>query len=130
MGNLDPSFGVDGKVVTDLSDIGDHDGINGLVGQADGKLVAAGFCDDPVYITFCLARGDTSGNLDPTFGVAGRVTADINLGFDDVANALVLQPDGKLIAAGKCDGASSSNFCAARYNGDPAAATEYSLGCR
>ena len=37
----------------------------------------------------------------------------------------MIQPAGKLVAAGKCDGAASSNFCAARYNGDPATAIEY-----
>lgn len=120
-GVLDASFGAGGKVVTDVGGIGDHDAINGLGLQPDGKLVAAGFCDEPAHITFCLIRYDAGGIPDSTFGTGGRVTADINIGFDDVANALALQPDGQLVAAGKCDGAASSDFCAARYNGEPGA---------
>ena len=117
-GNLDASIGVGGTVLVDAGGIDDHDGIYGLALQPDGKLVTAGFCDGETNIGFCLARYDASGSLDATFGTGGVVTTDINPEFDEEAFALALQPDGKLVAAGKCDGTSSSDFCLARYDGD------------
>jgi hypothetical protein len=50
------------------------------------------------------------GDLDPTFGVRGRVTTDF-FGGSDTASALILQPDGKLVAAGRGAG----DFALARY---------------
>ena len=47
---------------------------------------------------FALARYLPDGSLDATFGVGGKVTTDF--GGSDGAIALVLQPDGKLVAAG------------------------------
>jgi uncharacterized delta-60 repeat protein len=67
--------------------------------QPDGKLVAAGFFRSSVgNFDFALARSLPDGRLDPTFGVGGLVTTD----FGGIARAaaLVLQPDGKLVAAG------------------------------
>jgi len=41
-----------------------------------------------------------AGDLDPSFGQDGIVTTDFNNGSDDRANAMVIQPDGMLVAAG------------------------------
>ena len=40
------------------------------------------------------------GDLDLTFGSGGRVTTDF-AGFVDAANALAIQADGKIVAAGE-----------------------------
>ncbi len=42
------------------------------------------------------------GDLDPTFGVAGRVTTDFAIAgsSDDQASALAIQPDGKIVVVG------------------------------
>ena len=51
------------------------------------------------------------GDLDPTFGVGGKVTTDFG-GNDDRSFALVLQPDGKLVAAGCfAQGGNCFDFC-------------------
>jgi len=112
-GSLDPTFGTGGLVTTDL---GGSDSINALVLQPDGRLVAAGYNSlTSSHTNFALARYQPDGSLDPTFGTGGLVTTD--LGGDDSIGALVLQPDGKLVAAGSTrdSSTSSSNFALARY---------------
>ena len=65
---------------------------------------------------FALARYNPNGTLDGTFGTGGKVTTDFN-GDDDEAHALVLQPDGKLVAAGQAEsGYRGRDFALARYN--------------
>ena len=66
---------------------------------------------------FALARYSTTGVLDGTFGTGGKVTTDIG-NFDDVAYALSIQRDGKLVAAGYSynDTINQNLFALARYN--------------
>src|SRR5438105_3682162 len=67
-GQLDPTFGAGGKVLTDFSStvMGPA---NALVLQPDGKIVVAGGA-------FVLVRYNSDGNLDPNFGTAGKVTGN------------------------------------------------------
>jgi len=68
-GDLDPTFGTDGKVTTDS---GQPDTAAALAVQADGKLVAAGG-GFGILGQFKLARYLPSGALDPSFGTGGKV---------------------------------------------------------
>lgn len=118
-GTLDPSFGADGVVTTDLD--GGNDRAWGLVAQPDGKVVAAGrttpctpFCSGPS--DFALARYNLDGSLDPSFGEAGIVTLDFG-GAADEAFALELLPDGKLVASGY---AGFATWAIARFDGSGA----------
>jgi len=106
-GSLDSLFGTAGKVTTDLGSTGDR--ASALVLQPNGKLVAAGSANGD----FTLARYNTDGSLDTSFGAAGKVATDFG-STSDQAFALVLQPDGKLVAAGSANG----DFALARYNAD------------
>jgi uncharacterized delta-60 repeat protein len=119
-GDLDPSFGTGGKVTTDFGTIDDSISDKMAV-QADGKPVAAGYADDGPARDFALARYTPSGTLDPTFGSGGMVTTDF-YGFTDHAQAgLVVQPDGKLVAAGASFTlftGGNYDFALARYNPD------------
>jgi uncharacterized delta-60 repeat protein len=113
-GSLDPSFGDGGKVVTALGPLIDI--AFGVVVQPDGKLVAAGLSglgggSDP---TFALVRYRKDGSLDRSFGSRGIVTTAVG-SEGSSAYALVLQPDGKLVAAGLSDNASGSDVALARY---------------
>jgi hypothetical protein len=54
------------------------------------------------------------GDLDPTFGIGGRVTTDF-AGGDNGAVTLVVQPDGKLVAGGFAAGPGGYDFALARY---------------
>ena len=64
-----------------------------------------------VTLLFAPAAGAAApGDVDPTFGVGGVVTTDI--GFIDALRAVVVQPDGKIIATGT---ASPTSWGVARY---------------
>jgi uncharacterized delta-60 repeat protein len=114
-GSPDPGFGGAGQVTTDFDGL-DDDAFAVLI-QPGGKIVAVGSARNPVTdYDFAAARYLSNGQLDATFGHAGRVRTDFGGGFDR-ARAAVLQPDGKIVAAGlaiTADGA-SSNFAVVRY---------------
>jgi uncharacterized delta-60 repeat protein len=90
-GQLDPTFGNGGKVVTDAG-LGFG---NGVAIQADGKIVAVATDDDSRG--FHLLRYNPDGSLDRTFGTGGLV--DGRFGGDDSDNveAMIVQPDGKIL---------------------------------
>ena len=75
-GDLDPTFGVGGKVTTDFASGSDF--ASGVALQSDGKLVAAGTTEPPggVGTDLAVARYNADGSLDPSFGGDGRVTTD------------------------------------------------------
>lgn len=111
-GASDPTFGAGGRVTTDFG--GTFDAAYALAVQPDGKLVAAGVTapiSTSTLADFALVRYETDGSLDPTFGTGGRVVTDFAGGFDE-ARALVIQPDGRIVAAGR------NNFQLARYEPD------------
>ena len=49
---------------------------------------------------FAVARFNTDGTLDKTFGESGKVTTDFYGDFDGI-DAIALQPDGKIVALGQ-----------------------------
>src|SRR5207237_6020661 len=112
-GSLDTSFGSGGKVTTAIGSLDDEP--FALILQSNGMLVAAGYSDNGSTITFALVRYNANGSLDTTFGTGGKVTTSIG-GVDDEAFALVLQPDGKLVAAGYAASATTYAFALVRYN--------------
>jgi uncharacterized delta-60 repeat protein len=120
-GDLDPTFDGDGKVTTDFSLQDDQ--AEAVAIQADGKIVAAGRAEVPGIADFGLARYNPDGSLDPTFGGDelgegdGRVTTDFADGSEDVAHAVAIQADGKIVAAG-ASSSQDTDFALARYNID------------
>ena len=113
-GSLDTSFGTGGKVTTSFGS--QEDDAYALVVQPDGKLVAAGVVFNGVRWDFALARYNTDGSLDTTFGTGGKVITAVGTG-DDVAFALALQPDGNLVAGGYAANAGTDAFALVRYLG-------------
>ena len=117
-GALDGSFGNAGTVVTSLSN-GNAEA-NAVAIQADGKIVAAGYNDSSSVTNtdFALVRYNPNGTLDSTFDGDGKLTTTINGNSGDSARAVIVQPRGKIIAAGYSVTLSSNNFDAAltRYN--------------
>ncbi|MGH9822792.1 MAG: delta-60 repeat domain-containing protein [Blastocatellia bacterium] len=65
--------------------------------QNDGKIIAAG----TAAVKFAVARYNANGSLDSGFGDNGTLTTAFSdsASFEQ-ADALLLQPDGKIVAAG------------------------------
>jgi uncharacterized delta-60 repeat protein len=100
-GILDPSFGSGGIVTTRFTNGVDQ--AFGVAVQTDGKIVVAGCAQ--CFSTnesrdFALARYAQDGSVDAGFGSMGLVRTDFASGQDD-AGAVMLQPDGKIVAAGE-----------------------------
>ncbi len=114
-GSLDTSFGTGGTVLTDFG--GSNDGALGVAIQADGKIVAAGFSFQfATSEDFALARYNSGGGLDSTFGAGGKVTIDFGNTFDS-GQALALQSDGRIVVAGfSQQPATGADFALARCN--------------
>ena len=109
-GSLDTGFGTSGWVTTSV--VNDFDGANAVLLQPDGRIVVAGYGQDRFSNGFfVLARYEANGSLDATFGAGGWMTTDFP-GSREQANALALQPDGKLVAGG----VANNDFALARYN--------------
>jgi uncharacterized delta-60 repeat protein len=107
--SVDGGFGGSGIVLTDLGEGSDDEAL-ALAVQPDGKLVAAGVSDGD----FALVRYTADGDLDTSFGDDGIVTTNFGSGSTDRGQAVVLQPDGKIVVAGSSNG----DFALARYNAD------------
>ena len=111
-GTLDATFGSSGKV------IGGGNWANAVAIQTDDKIVAAGYNRVIGNMSFSLARYNTDGSLDTTFGTSGTVNTAF-LGFDD-ASAVAIQANGKIVAVGGSQGNGAKVFALARYNPDGA----------
>jgi uncharacterized delta-60 repeat protein len=117
-GTLDYTFGTEGKVITDFSNFNNSDDrAYAITIQSDGKIVVAGRADQGTC-SFALARYNTNGTLDNTFGSGGKVTTSIGTGTNyDEAFAIDLQADGKIVASGYTkSGGSYKKFVSVRYN--------------
>jgi uncharacterized delta-60 repeat protein len=112
-GTLDPTFGGDGRVITNFT-TGFDDAI-GVAIQLDQKLIAAGGIGGAGG-RFGLARYNPNGTLDLTFGGDGKVATNFTRGFD-AAFDVALQADGKIVAVGYASGA-RGRFALARYETD------------
>ncbi|MFF5971457.1 calcium-binding protein [Streptomyces sp. NPDC012769] len=124
-GDLDPTFGADGRVITSITNYAEgHD----IARQPDGRLVVAGVSE----AGFTLARYQTDGSLDRTFHGNGIVASDFG-GGGHTANAVTLQSDGKIVVAGTTEviaeeGGGCCFFSVARYNADGSLDTAFGDG--
>ena len=123
-GQLDLSFSQNGRVETSFSSSGtaSHLGGKAVAVQADGKIVAAGTWQQDGDSDIAVARYNTNGTLDTSFAGDGRLTTNFDGHSYDYANAVAVQPDGKIVVAGSSDG----DFAAARYNTNGSLDTSFS----
>jgi uncharacterized delta-60 repeat protein len=85
---LDPTFGTGGKVITSY---GNDAGALRLALQSDGKAVIAGLNSNDGHRNWAIARYNTDGTIDTSFGTNGNITREF--GFDNVAFGLAIQPE-------------------------------------
>ncbi len=121
-GSLDSSFGSGGLVTTNL---GGFEAATAVALQTDGKIVATGSTFSSGFQQFVLTRYNTDGSIDSSFGTDGKVLTDFGLG-SGFGGALVIQPDGKIVAAGRA----GSDFVVARYNTDGSPDASFGSGGR
>jgi uncharacterized delta-60 repeat protein len=114
-GTLDTTFGNDGMALVDTGGITGYG--MGMALQADGRIVMAGVADNVSTVAqFALARINPDGAPDTTFGNDGQLTTAIGSEYS-AAHAVVVQPDGKIVAGGYSMTAGTSNFVLARFDG-------------
>ena len=94
-GTLDTGFDGDGIVTTDM---GNSEFGRAVAIQSDGKIVAAGSASTASDEDFAVVRYHANGTLDTDFYGDGTVSTDF--GGSEVARAVALQPDGKIVLAG------------------------------
>ncbi|HJZ89895.1 MAG TPA: hypothetical protein VKE40_03415, partial [Gemmataceae bacterium] len=126
-GAMDPTWGGSGVVTTGFQD---RDTIYEAVPQTDGKLVVAGQAggNGPTSL-LALARYNTNGTLDATFGTGGKVTVDLP-GTEEGLTDFIFS-FGKILAVGQVrpTGATPDNphdWVIAQFN--PNGAIEPSFG--
>lgn len=95
-GSLDHTFGVNGFAYTSINS---NSTIYALAIQPDGKIVAAGSSNGPVPLVSTIARYDSTGVLDATFGTNGTVTTIANPNMSQFTSVGIL-PDGRILAGG------------------------------
>jgi len=98
-GALDASFDGDGLAFGGFG--GEYDDYGAIAVQADGKIVVAGRkgiagSDDML----ALARYQSDGSLDASFGDGGQAVFDLELSETTYANDLLIQPDGRILVGG------------------------------
>jgi uncharacterized delta-60 repeat protein len=122
-GTLDPSFDGDGIVSTDF---GGYERAYSVIVLPDGRLVLAGSRSVTPNITtdFALARYQTDGALDTTFGTGGLATGDS--GASEIPDQVVRLPNGNLLVGGFTNDAGGvADFLLARFLGDGALDTSF-----
>jgi uncharacterized delta-60 repeat protein len=131
-GSLDPTFGGDGKVTTEFAS--NHDQAFAVALQGDGKIVVAGEAFISSDGEFALARYNTDGSLDATFGEGdGKVSTNLDPVENDAALAVAIQADGKIVAAGYVrrnlfDPSYPSDFAVVRFNADGSPDLDFGVG--
>jgi uncharacterized delta-60 repeat protein len=110
-GDLDKSFGTDGKVTKSIPD-------NRLYGvslaiQKDNKIILAGYTFNRA--DFALSRYNIDGELDTTFGDKGIVLTDFS-NTEDFGYSVALAKDGKIVVGGWTGLGTLKYFALARYD--------------
>jgi len=122
-GDLDITFGIDGTVTTDLGN-NLEDSSTAVAVQTDGKVLAVGYISTAsTGKDFAVIRLNPDGTLDNTFSDDGKLIFNFNSATrDDIARAVAIQPDGKILIAGEADVLGFGNFdiVLARLNTDGA----------
>ncbi len=127
-GSLDSTFSSNGSTITNVSN--PEGRASAMTMQPDGKIVVVGYCNSTMAANeACITRYEPDGGVDATF--VGNAVPVLGKTPRDRFNAVLVQSDGKIVAAGSCeytfDGDVNLAFCAARYESGPFAYRQCSL---
>jgi uncharacterized delta-60 repeat protein len=114
-GALDTTFGGDG--IVQIAYAPDTDEASDVAIQSDGKIVVVGPILVGSTLDFMIARLNADGTRDNSFGTAGLVTTPFGT-LQDFARAVVIQPDGAIVAAGQASSANVTDFGLVRLRSD------------
>jgi len=91
-------------------------GAMALAIQPDGRILVGGFANSNT-VNFGIVRFNRNGFLDVGFGASGKVITPFFASSEEI-RSLVLQPDGKVVAAGYAFSETPNNivFAVARYD--------------
>src|SRR5262249_23223072 len=114
-GSLDPSFGANGRVTVPVGT--GNDEATAVALQGDGKVVVTGYAVDGTNYDVMVGRFTSGGVPDPSFNGTGFRRLSAGDGVEQ-GNAIVVQPDGKLLVAGQTKVSGTARFALARVNPD------------
>ena len=119
-GSLDSTFGGTGKILTPVGGVAE---VHSTAIQADGKIVVAGQTIAGQTSSFGVARYNTDGSPDTTFGDGtGKVSVHVGgNGTQEFARSVAIQTDGKIIVAGEAGAGGTGDgakFALVRFNLD------------
>jgi uncharacterized delta-60 repeat protein len=106
-GAIDPDFG--GTTTGQLDLVGSSDFGRAVALQPDGKILIAGDTrTSPNSKDGLIFRLNPDGTRDADFGIGGKLVLPLTA-QDDAFRAILVQPDGKIVAAGQADGGVSDS---------------------
>jgi uncharacterized delta-60 repeat protein len=129
-GELDPTFGDGGIVITNVADKHYQLNVADMEILDDGSMLMVGTTtqyqrydlNEDIYVVRVLPNGsgEATGPYDQTFGDAGRVRLYAGIGHD-MAGAMGVLPDGKILIAGSSENDESfqTNLWRLNPNGPP-----------
>lgn len=102
-----------------MLNLGEYDGFTDLVQQADGRLVSVGQTQTGANRdVVLLGLTNDMGYLDSSFADGGVVVTNVVADEADVAEAVALLSDGRLLVAGYASNGSNQDFLLMRYTAD------------
>lgn len=114
-GELDSSFGIDGRAAIEIGTHGDR--AQAIVIQPDGKILLGGSSADSSSLAYSLIRLLPDGSLDSSFNGDGKVLLNLSAGDDEIL-ALALTVDGDIFAGGYTTRGRDRDFTLLRFNSD------------
>ncbi len=122
--SIDPTFSHDGEATVDFGSGPSR--ANAIAIEPNGRIVVAGVASNGVDGDIAVARLTPGGKPDQTFGIGGRVVT--NLGGDDTAMAVAIQPDARIVVAGSTRNGGGVDFALVRYLDDGTLDPSFGLG--
>jgi uncharacterized delta-60 repeat protein len=121
-GTLDAGFGTGGKAVIDFGTPGAYtvDTVSGVAIDAAGRIVVAGTTSADFSYSgarFAVARLETNGTPDASFGTGGKTTIRFGT-YQDIAAGVALDPAGRIVVGGTTYNSFGSALVAARLTTD------------